>query len=380
MINFYIKHKTHFIVGFVLLLMGFLTYSNSLHSNFMMDDESFFDERMKNVKFLYYNFIPDKDQYLGINGRQRSLCYRPLNDAPVMILHLMFKDQPFGYHLVSLFLYCLASFIIYLFCFTVFKDFLLAILTSIFYLVHPINGVAVNHIVAIGFPLQVIFMTLSLLCFYLKIEDRRGKREEGRRAISFILHPFFFFFLPSSFFLLSSLFFFLLSLMCHETAAFLPLYILTFLFIVEKAKRKDVLLKSIPFFITLFVYLLFRLKFSSLTILMTHLPGTRLGFFNYIASLTKLISWYLSKLISPQGIVLTWVTPVVRENLLAWLIGFLSLLGFFIFLTVRYKKNNPSALLGLSWLFLGFLTISYASGISPKAELVMEPHWFIFRK
>ena len=127
--------------SFWLLLIGALVYANSFRGAFVFDDVS--------------SIINNPAVQQGWPWRAVwSSSSRPLTEWTFALNFSLGGLHPFGYHVVSLLLFCLASFLIYLFCYMVFQNYFLGILTSIFYLVHPINGVAVNHIVALGFPLS----------------------------------------------------------------------------------------------------------------------------------------------------------------------------------------------------------------------------------
>jgi hypothetical protein len=218
--------KLHLAVFFIFLLVGFLSYSNSLHNGFMIDDHAFFDEKMRNIKFLSYQFIPDKDKFLGIRGEKTDSYYRPLAHVIPMMCYLAFRDNPFGYHLVNLILFCLAAYLIYLFVGFLFQNQILAFLTGLLYLVHPINGVFVNYITANVFAAEVILLILSLMCLWLSWESKW----------KIWLYSL-------------SLLFFAISLLCHETAMAMPFYVMCLLFFVKKQSKRQVMLKSLPFFL-----------------------------------------------------------------------------------------------------------------------------------
>ena len=336
-------------------MAGFLTYSNALHGPFMVDDHSFFDERMKNIKFLKYQFMPDRDHALGIGGGHPEVYYRPLALAIPMLCYLAFGEHTFYFHVFNLILFCLTSFFIYVFVATIFKDRWLGFLTGLFFLVHPINGIVVNFITASVFPVQVIFMFASLSSV---IASERSER--------------------SNLFKLLSIFFFALALMCHETSMALPIYAFCLLFLVQGYRWREALIKCLPMLIFLFIYFLWRLKYASLNVsIFQQISHFHINFAQYVATFTKIVCWYLAKLFCMGGIVMIWSAPVVTAGVAWWLL--IALLLFVAYLAaVIYYHREKWALLGLIWFALGFLPLTLACLFQPTQGFIMEPHWLIF--
>ena len=140
----------------VLALMGLGTFFNSLHNGFLIDDHAFFEEKLQNIKYLPLHFLPDKNRALHIEGESADPFYRPLATIIPMLSYLTFKQNVVGHHALNLALFILAAWGIYLFLVYLGCNQLWAYLAAWFYLVHPINGVAVNYITASIFPVQVM--------------------------------------------------------------------------------------------------------------------------------------------------------------------------------------------------------------------------------
>ena len=187
--------KIHSIVFCVFFLIGWVAYSNSLRSGFMLDDHAFFDEKMQNIKFLPYQFLPDKDKALNIKGGKTDSYYRPIAHVIPMLSYLVFKDNTFGHHWVNLILFLFAVYCIYFLIYSLSQDFILSFIAALLYLIHPINGVFVNYITANVYAAQVILMSLSLICLLQSFKARR-----------------------ENLFYVLSLSFFTISLLCHETS------------------------------------------------------------------------------------------------------------------------------------------------------------------
>src|SRR3989338_4192736 len=160
---------TYWGVFLLLLSINLAVYHNSLHNGFMIDDDGFFsDPKMKNIEYIGYQFIPDKSKYLKLESQTSETYYRPFAHVIPMLCFLAFDQGTFGFHITNLVMFTFASFLIYWFLFIVFSSRLLAVLTSILFSVHPINGMMVNYITASVYPFQISCLLLSLILLYKK--------------------------------------------------------------------------------------------------------------------------------------------------------------------------------------------------------------------
>ena len=187
----------------------------------------------------------------------------------LLLCRLSFGELAWPYHLVNLLLFCAAAFLIYFFARKVLEDEQAGILAAFFYLVHPINGLVVNFVTASVFSAQVILM-LASMCFWV------GKGLLSKAA---------------------GIFFFVLALMCHETAMALPLYLVVLVWIKTGSLRRAWSV-TMPLFIFTFFYFLLRLHIASLDDTVLHnFKNSSFNAFEYAAGYSKLVFWYLEKLI-----------------------------------------------------------------------------------
>ena len=127
-----------------------------------------------------------------------------------------FKNNFWQYHLLNLFLFVLASSLIYLLIEKITGNYNLAFLAGLFYLIHPINGIVVNYISASVFALQVIFMLGTILLLWESLERKNN------RALYFL-----------------SLLFSFLSLFWHESGMMTPFYISAVILLFRKDPYKE---------------------------------------------------------------------------------------------------------------------------------------------
>ncbi len=151
---------------FLLLAIIIFTYINALNHSFMLDDHDFFDTRKSDIRNLLGYFLPDN--LVAEKGIAKSVdaYYRPLAQVVPMISHLIFKGNPWGYHIVNLVLFWLACCLIFLFVEKFWPNNKWGIWVAGLYALHPINGIVVNYITASVFSTQVILMIISTMTYY----------------------------------------------------------------------------------------------------------------------------------------------------------------------------------------------------------------------
>jgi tetratricopeptide (TPR) repeat protein len=348
--------RKHLLVGLVLLILALTTYHNAVHTSFMMDDDDIFGNPLiKKADHLKYFFLPDKNRYLGLNGGTGETFYRPLSLVLLMVLHLMFGDQPSLFSIFNIFFFASACFILYAFVLQLSRDYRLAFLTAVLFTVHPIHSLMVNYLTASVFTAMLICMVVSIM-FFLKAQGERSFKA-GFYALSLV--------------------FFVAAFLFHETAIGLPAFLFCILFFVEKDSFKQAIPKLVPFAAILAVYFLLRLKFASLKhSILDNFQYFHMSPFEYAASLVKIFYWYVAKLVYPVGIVLIWKTPVVREYVAVWILSILAAIAGFFFILKR--EGRGFAAMCWSWMLVGFAPVVLACLFQPSVGIMMEPHWVLF--
>src|SRR5208283_506851 len=95
------KDAKYWAVFGLLLGICFVTYHNSLHNPFMLDDVNIFaDVKLHNLKFLPNAFIygsPGHDR--GESFTSSGLYYRPMAYVISMFSFMAFGHEVLGYHL-----------------------------------------------------------------------------------------------------------------------------------------------------------------------------------------------------------------------------------------------------------------------------------------
>jgi tetratricopeptide (TPR) repeat protein len=363
-------------VFLLLAVLGLVVFVNSLANNFLVDDHAFFTGQKVTVARLFYDFVPDVHNMMTAAAEDdtdtKIHYYRPLAHFLPMISYMIFGDNVVGHHALNLLLWVLAAWMVFLLIEAIFKDRILALATAVIYMVHPINGVLVNYITADVFSLGVICMCASLL-FLLRssvIASPEGAKQS--KKISSVAS------LPrnDAFF---SILFFILALLCHETSMGLPFYATAILIFARKQSWVEAVKKAQGLWITLIVFFLLRMKFASLADgIFGRVDQYHMNIFEYLATISKLMFWYISKLFWPVGVIMIKAQPTLRGGDAAlWLVALAILVGGFVWL-VRRKPVAAPALAGLWWFALGFVPFCFATLFRPSLGMMIEPHWFVF--
>lgn len=365
--HFIISSKISFVI---LFLLGVLTYSNALNHPFMIDDHAFFDEMDHRWGNLLYQFIPDKSKVLQMEGAKNEVYYRPLGVVLPKILFLLFGQNVLFFHLVNLTVFILACWVVFFFVRALSGNALMALLTAVFYLVHPLNGIIVNYKTGLGFAVQVMCMAGSLLMVISAVNRQRSAGKEQVTAESLRLT-------------ISSVLLFLLSMFCHESAMMLPFLGFAVFWAIRRENNgiadqaSFALRTTAPLWGALAVCFLLRMRFASLQeSIFQKFAGYKMNAAEYLATVMQMGWWYLSRVVTPDGIVISVYFPVERTHVVPWLAVLAMLLALWVFMAFKSYRN--ATLWTALWMVaFGFGLLSVGC-LFHGQDLMIEPHWFVF--
>jgi len=222
-----------------------------------------------------FQFLPDKKILLDYGSHASDIYYRPFAHIIPMLCYLTFHTNVVGFHFINLILFWFCCLIIYQLIHTITGDRKCALLTSVLFCVHPINGLFVNYITASVFGIQVLAMALASILFLKNIDTAHPSRWRSILVgISLII-----------------------ACLSHETAFALPIYLFLMAYLLRQKSFKDSLNKTLSYFIIVGIFFLFRIKFASLSSnISDKVALLDLNAFEYIATVTRLLTWYLSQL------------------------------------------------------------------------------------
>lgn len=365
----YRQPRVQFLIACILItLLTFLIYSNSFSSSFHFDDKRNIINN-SGIRTLsdFYNFSFSGTRYIGVLSFSLNYYFGGLN--------------VFGYHLVNTIIHILNGILIWWFVTLTFRtpvmgrgavnlglNSLIALLSSLIFVSHPVQTQAVTYIVQRFASLATLFYLLSLVLFI------KGKLSSGTKyRLVFYL-----------FSLISAI----LAMKTKEISFTLPFVILLyeFYFFRERLLKRAYLL--IPFLLPLLII--------PMTLIGKSTPlGDIAGKLRTVSQETDIISrgdylltqfrvivTYIRLLFFPINQSLDYDYPLFHSFLTPGVfLSFLFLLFLFglgIYLFVRFRiEGNGYALLVSFGIFWFFITLSVESSIIPIRDVIFEHRLYL---
>ena len=344
----------------VLFFLCIFSYSNSLTHGFLLDDHLVLLNQVGSGGNSWVDVLTK-----GMNG-----FYRPLGFLFLELLYAFFGKNPTGYNLVNLMLY---FFICVLFLFIV--DLLyahsqsclrtppardrvspIAFIAACLYCVHPINNMIVNYKTASMLAVFIICSQLSFMLFLI-YSDKGSK-----------------------FCYWGSLLFYLCALFSHEVSSILPAYILFFICFLKNIKLKKIIYLLSPYLACFVFFIFVRSHINHLrpidTLFHLHIS---LGL--YVATVSDLIIWYLSKLFLPYNLLFIWDVPIIAEHILSRILVLLFvIISSMVLFLILIRSKKRLELFSLTLFLIGFIPAGIAAFTysSLLKTAIIEPHWFYF--
>jgi hypothetical protein len=330
--DIYDKEAKKWVYMLLIIFLGFLVYANSLNGKFIWDDDALVKDNVniRNWRNIENFFVNDSTNVA------KPVFYRPFQMATYAADYSVWKLNFRGYHLTNILLHILATLLLYWLTSILYEDALIALLASIFFVVHPIHTEAVAYISGRSDSLAGIFMLLSFV-FYIK----RIHAGKIRFYILMILS-------------------YIGALLSRETTLILPLLLLAYHYVFkEKIRFKE----FFSFLIVTFIYIaliIFILPSENFyTTFFQRLPG----FFVAIASYIRLLILPF-RLHMGYGIKLFNLTdPKAIAGIIA--------LAFLLFYVLKNKNRKRIAIFSISWFLITLLPISNLYPLNAY----MSEHW-----
>lgn len=326
-----------------LFFLGLLLFGLVIGGPFIFDDDLLIiNNRLIRSLGNFFSFFTSSSTagaYLG-----GSNFYRPLQTLTYALTYQFFGLNPSVYHLISITIHIINSFLVFLFIHKLSFSRLGSLLAAVIFLIHPAQVEAVSYISGLADPLGVMFLLLGLL--------------QSRLILSFA--------------------FFVLALLSKEsTVVFFPLVALVTFYGWNRysEEERSFKIKSIIAFAALaFVYLY--LKFTALSFTGTAglTPEANLYTANLHVRLITFITilWeYFKLLLLPIQLYLE--RPYVAFTTLLTPPGVFGLLVIITGLIAAYYsvRRDKIVALGFFWFFIGLLPVS---GVIPLNAIYLE-HW-----
>lgn len=173
------KTKSSLIAVILIAIIGFAIYANSLHNEFVYDDElviknNAFITKLSNIKYLFTK------EYYAASG---EFTYRPIPTLTYLLDYHFWKFNPVGYHLTNIFFHISTAVFIYFFILLLLPMLgsklpahPVALLSSLLFLMHPVQTEVVNS-PAFRKDAVFSFFFFPALIFYLKTKSASGTKK-----------------------------------------------------------------------------------------------------------------------------------------------------------------------------------------------------------
>lgn len=314
----------------------FIFYGNTLSNGFVYDDPIQIAnfplvQDIGNLPKIVYSCLLGISKDTDCNSI--GLFYRPLALITNLITNQISKD-PWIFHLRSLILSSVVSFLLYKFFQVLLEKRIYAVIAVMLVLINPINSEIVNFVSAVHDQLMAIFLLLAFLT-YLKFSKTNKLK-----------------------FLIFSGIFYLLALIAKETVITLFLLMPVYELLFTQAKKKTILKKYVLIFgvYILAVVIYFFLRSLALTKEIIESKGYHdLNFYQSILTGIAVYPALLFKLIYPlplnaqhDPLVIRVFNPQFLIYPLFWLLNITAAY-------IAYKKKLKLVLFGLAIIFLSML-------------------------
>ena len=222
----------------LIVIFGFIIYANALNNDFIYDDHGLV---VDNKYIKDWQFLP-KIFTMPLPGgyNVETNFYRPIQALTYLFDYSLFKLKPLGYHLTNILLHLINGILVFLLINMISKNLAVSTISSLLFVIHPIQTEAVTYISGRADPLSCLFMLLSLFLFI--------KYNTLKKRITY----------------LGSIFCFILSLLSKEITIVFPLLLILYDYYFLNEKDKTSFLNKIKtrylsFFLVVVIYTILRL-------------------------------------------------------------------------------------------------------------------------
>ncbi|NIP32224.1 MAG: hypothetical protein GTO02_22910, partial [Candidatus Dadabacteria bacterium] len=279
----FIKNKKVLLSAISLFIFSFIVYFPSLSNDFVWDDVALIERSVSKFESgsISKLFIPD------IKKNKNTTYYRPAIVLSYISDNYFWGKNPFGFHLTNNFIFSINVLLVFVLSFILLKGlkissyYLIAVISALFFALHPVHVESVSWISGRTDLLCGMFFSLASI-FHLSIMNR-------------------------SYFIPISVLCFMLALFSKETALAFP-FVVFFIDIVRRSLNKEQLLTYIFYLFLILIYFNIRsfpIELTNITKSFSSALGISAYFFQdieIINELLKLLSanlYYITTLIAP---------------------------------------------------------------------------------
>lgn len=168
---------------FCICIIGFLLYLPSLFGGFLWDDEDFVYANTYVAEFRIDKFFSEN---VTAGRGKPSNYFRPIQLSMYALVHLFFGFTPQIYHAVNIVFHIGSALAVFYFFLFFAKQKIIAFLTALAFLIHPVQTEAVSYVSGLSDPLYVLFGFMSLIMFLRFLKDIKQDKYYVLCLLSFI--------------------------------------------------------------------------------------------------------------------------------------------------------------------------------------------------
>lgn len=316
---------------FVIITLGLICYSNVINSDFVWDDKAFVisNPAIKNLNTPISFFTNPKTVAYG---RLSEDVYRPLMTLSFALDYRFFKLNSHFYHLENVIFHIFNAILLFFLLNNIFNNKTLSFLSSLIFLIHPVQTEAVSWISGRA-DVLFLFFYLSSFLFYVKYKKANKK-----------LYLFYL-----------SLALFVFALLSKEMAVTLPLVLLVYEFFFGE---KDSFWKNIRrisiYFLILIFYIVGRYSIIG-KITQKHYWGGSL--YRTFLTVLKAVVYYLKILFVPVRLCANYVIFISKSILEVYVLLSLMIISAIIGVFIFAVKRSKIIAFGIAFFFITLLPV-----------------------
>lgn len=332
------KRMRLFMQIILIIVAGFIVYSNSLNGKFIWDDYGLVKNNTHIKHWAGLTKVFKKDITAGYGSK--SNFYRPLQMLTYMVDYSFWKLNVIGYHLSNILWHIMAALCIYWLINIIFKTEFISLITSITFVIHPVHTEVVSYISGRADSLAAVF---TLLCLILYIKQAQSKTKS-----LYIL----------------MLLCCVLALLSRENSLILPALLLLYHY---AFKQKFNLKELFSILSITFIYILLRLFILKALLINT---AANITLFQRLPGFFVAVANYIRILVLPFNLHMEYGKKLFKTNDREAVLGALAL---FLLLIYAFKKRKQNRLIFFAILWF-FITLLPASNLYP-VNAYMAEHW-----
>jgi len=258
---------------------------------------------------------------------------RPLREISYLFDYAIFGLDPWGYHFQNIFWHALNCWLVYLVAIRLNLSEMVAWLSSLFFLVHPVHVEVVANSSHRKDSLALAFLLMALLA-YIKIYDNKSTLQ---RVIWFS----------------SSLLLWVTAFFAKGNSLVFPAIIMAYEYALVPLKNRLIVRwnRMIPLFclstsvgLMVWYFYIATLPSFKIAIIGAFVKTENLASFSlsaYILMLLKSFAFMFSKLIIPYDLSMEYIYAVPNSPLDPWVIATLVMISAFLAISYRWKNSSP---------------------------------------